>query len=231
MSRRPRVGVIGGTFDPIHIGHLAAARAASEAIDLDEVRFLPSRVPPHRRDGTAASGYHRFAMAALAVAGAPRWRVSDLELLRDGPSYTYDTLVALGETGLEPSQLFFVIGADAFAEIEAWSRYPAILDAAHFVVVERPGTDVDTLAARLPRLASRMTGPAGFEPGTSPRIVVLAADTPAVSSTQIRERLEARRPIDDLVPPPVAAYIDKHGLYTPHNEAGARVSGPGFSGR
>lgn len=225
MTVRPRVGVIGGTFDPIHLGHVAAAEAAASALNLAEIRFLPARVPPHRPEQPAASGYHRFAMVALAVADAAGWMASDAELLRDGPSYTYDTLVAMRAAGLEASQLFFITGADAFAEIATWSRYPDVLDAAHFVVVERPGTDVGALEARLPQLAARMTGPAGLGAGVSPRIIVLEAATPDVSSTEIRRRRQAGYPIGDMVPARVAAYIDKHALYGPQNETGARFPG------
>jgi nicotinate-nucleotide adenylyltransferase len=213
MTDRPRVGVIGGTFDPIHLGHLAAAEAAVRALDLAEVRFLPSRLPPHRVEGPAASGYHRFAMVALAIADAHGWRADDAELLRDGPSYTYDTLIALHADGLTPSQIFFITGADAFAEIATWSRYPRLLDAAHFVVVARPGSDVVSLQRRLPSLASRMIGPSALASAMSPRIILLESATPNVSSTEIRERVAAGRPIQGLVPPRVAAHTERHDLY------------------
>lgn len=220
MNDRPRVGVIGGTFDPIHVGHLAAADRAARALDLAEVRFLPSRIPPHRTEGPAASGYHRFAMVALAVADQKAWRASDAELLRDGPSYTYDTLVTMHAEGLEPSQIFFITGADAFAEIATWSRYPTVLDAAHFVVVSRPGADVSSLETRLPSLAPRMIRSADVPFGTTPRIVLLEAATPDVSSTEIRQRANAGLPIDDLVPARVAAHIERHGLYGTEKKPG-----------
>ena len=163
MNSRPRVGLIGGTFDPIHVGHLSAAQAAGRALDLDLVRFIPSARPPHRPDSPQASEYHRLEMTRLAVADAAaaaspaRWEVSDQELRRDGPSFTIDTLGALQREGLSPLQLFFIIGADAFAEIASWHRYPAVLDAAHFAVVTRPGTTLDQLRNRLPALRDRMT--------------------------------------------------------------------------
>lgn len=213
MTARPRVGVIGGMFDPIHLGHLAAAQAAAAALDLADVRFVPARIPPHRREGPDASGYHRFAMAALAVADVARWRVSDIELERDGPSYTYDTLLAMHAEGLVASQIFFITGADAFGDIATWSRYPDVLDAAHFVVVGRPGADVRGLDARLPALASRMSLPAELGADRSPRIVLLEAATPDVSSTDIRRRRQAGLPIGGLVPARVAEHIDRHGLY------------------
>src|SRR5688572_4630014 len=149
-----RFGLLGGTFDPIHNGHLAAARAAEQAVALDVVRFIPSARPPHRADSPKASEYHRLEMIRLALAssaGHAHWEVSDLELRRHGPSYTYDTLTALQDEGLTPLQIFFIIGADAFAEIATWHRYPAVLDAAHFAVVTRPGISLESLRARLPR--------------------------------------------------------------------------------
>lgn len=213
MSRRPRVGLLGGTFDPIHAGHLAAARAAGAALDLDAVRFIPSSRPPHRTDSPRASGYHRAEMIRLAAAETPGWEVSELELAREGPSYTYDTLAALARQGLTPLQLFFIIGADAFAEVATWSRYPAVLDLAHFVVSARPGSALASLPARLPDLAPRMVAASAVDAADSTRIVLLEARTPAVSSTDIRRRVAAGESIEGLVPPAVAAYIDRNLLY------------------
>lgn len=213
MTDRPRVGLIGGTFDPIHIGHLAAADEASRALALREVRFLPSRIPPHRAEAPGASRYHRFAMVALALVDRAPWEVSDAELFRDGPSYTYDTLLAAHTEGWSPSQIFFITGADAFAEIATWSRYPAVLDAAHFVVVARQGTAIGSLAARLPSLASRVIRPHDTGSLSSPRVILLETETPDVSSTEIRRRASAGLPIRDMVPAGVAAHIERHRLY------------------
>jgi nicotinate-nucleotide adenylyltransferase len=218
MTARPRVGLLGGTFDPIHVGHLAAADAAQRALDLDVVRFIPAARPPHRPDIPSASGYHRLEMIRLAIAdrgdaGPSQWDVSDLELRRSGPSYSFDTLDALHREGLIPLQIFFVTGADAFAEIATWHRYPDVLDAAHFAVVTRPGTTLDGLRQRLPALASRMTSPADVAHASTPRIVLVEADTPDVSSTDIRRRASRGEAIDTLVPVSVAAYIKQNSLY------------------
>ena len=212
MTAARRVGVIGGTFDPIHVGHLAAARAAQQALTLDSVTFVPSSQPPHRPDKPRASGYHREQMARLAVAGVASWSVSDIELARHGASYTFDTLTTLTEAGGGTSDLFFILGADAFAEIATWSRYPAVLDLAHFVVIARSGTSLDSLRSRLPGLASRMSGPA-VSASRSKAIVLLEAATPDVSSTDIRHRAAAGQPLTGLVPPPVEQYIAAHHLY------------------
>ena len=144
-----RLGVLGGTFDPIHYGHLDAAAAARDALALDEVLFVPAHDQPLRPSGPLASGFHRFAMAALATNGYGAYRVSEIELVREGTSYTIDTLNQLHAGGWSPSQLFFILGADAFAEIAHWRGYPGILDAATFAVVARPGTTLDRKSTRL----------------------------------------------------------------------------------
>ncbi len=157
MNAAARIGILGGTLDPIHLGHIDTARAARAALSLDHVIVLPSRVPPHRSHQPVASAYHRFAMAAIAVNGIEGLSVSDMELCAPGPSYTADTLHRYRQaSGLPTSQIFFITGADAFAEIEMWHRYPEVLTLAHFVVVSRPGFPVSSLPARLPELAPRM---------------------------------------------------------------------------
>jgi nicotinate-nucleotide adenylyltransferase len=213
MSVRPTVGLLGGTFDPIHVGHLAAARTAQDAFGLDQIRFIPSAKPPHRPDSPRASGYHRIEMVRLAVADAPGWDASDLELFREGLSYTYDTLATIGGEGLSPLQIFFITGADAFADITTWHRYPDVLDRAHFVVVARAGTTLDGLRTRLPDLVPRMIAADSFTLADTPRIILLNANTPDVSATEIRRRVAAGESVEGLVPDAVAAYIDRNSLY------------------
>ncbi|MGH9386840.1 MAG: nicotinate-nucleotide adenylyltransferase [Vicinamibacterales bacterium] len=213
MRREGRVGVIGGTFDPIHCGHVAVAREAQRALGLDHVTLIPSRQPPHRPDVPRASGHHRRAMAALAAIDHPTWRVSTTELERPGPSYAFDTLTEVAREGHEPSQIFFLLGTDAFAEIATWSRYPAVLDLAHFAVISRPGTPLSSLRQRLPDLASRMIAPGDLAAAATPRVILLELTTPDVSSTDIRARVQSGRPIEGLVPDTVASYIDAQHLY------------------
>lgn len=210
-----RLGVLGGTFDPVHLGHLAVARVATAALGLGGVRFVPSHVPPHR-SGPHASATDRMAMTTLAVDGTPGWSVSDLEIRRAGPSYSYDTLVALAAAEQFAAwQICFLIGTDAFAEIATWSRYPAVLDLAHFVVVARPGFGLATLRARVPALADRMTTPEALPRGATAttRIVLLEAMTPDVSSTAIRAAAARGESLEGLVSAPVAQYIRQHALY------------------
>jgi nicotinate-nucleotide adenylyltransferase len=222
MSADTRVGLLGGTFDPIHLGHLETASAARRAVQLDCVYVLPSNVPPHRSQQPAASSHHRFAMTALAVNGIDGLRASDIELTVPGPSYTADTLTRFSRaTGLTVPQIFFITGADAFAEIETWYRYPDVLDLANFIVVSRLGFPVETLRDRLPALVSRMIGP-NLEPATARRqspgagnhaIFLVNATTPDVSSSDIRQRLMTRRSVTGLVPATVERHIAQHGLY------------------
>ncbi|MGE0812247.1 MAG: nicotinate-nucleotide adenylyltransferase [Vicinamibacterales bacterium] len=206
------VGVLGGTFDPVHVGHVAVGVEAQRALGLDEIRFVPSSVPPHR-SGPRVSGYHRFTMAALVALGRETWTVSDAELRRDGPSFSYDTLAGLAAEGLAPTQIFFLIGADAFAEIATWHRYPAVLDLAHFVVVARPGTALAALRDRVPDLAPRLVDPGAAGGRGTTGIVLVDAATPGVSSTDIRERAARGEPLAGLVTEPVERYIRRHGLY------------------
>lgn len=215
MTPATRIGILGGTFDPVHLGHVETALAAKRALALERVLVLPSGTPPHRHQQPFASASHRFAMTAMAITGIPGVQVSDLEIRDAGPSYTFDTLSRLHDVGLDPLQIFFITGADAFAEIETWSRYPRVLDLAHFAVVSRPRHRATSLRASLPSLAARMTDVAGAPPTPDqPTVFLIDAPTPDVSSTDVRRRLAEGRSIAGLVPPLVATYITQHALYT-----------------
>ena len=214
---RRRIGILGGTFDPVHLGHIDLASAAQAALGLTEIMLIPSNVPPHRPAPTA-SGFHRFAMVALAVAGRPGWRVSDLELREPSRSYTSTTLRRLHGDGYRPEELFFLIGADAFSDIASWHEFPAILDDAHFGVVSRPGTSTAHLTETLPLLRSRTrrvtdTRHEADRGGTW--IFLIDAPTADVSATAVRQHLGLGQPIDALVPPTVREHIEQHDLYRP----------------
>jgi nicotinate-nucleotide adenylyltransferase len=214
MTTGPRVGILGGTLDPMHLGHLETALAVRGALDLDRVIVMPSHLPPHRPQRPSASTYHRFAMAALTVNGHERLLVSDDELCASGLSYTADTLERLRARGLDRSQIFFIVGGDAFAEIDTWHRYPAVLDLAHFVVVSRPGFPVSRLPAQMPHLAERLI-PAALAPAfaSQPRVFTVDARTPDVSSTEVRRRARAGESLKGLVARVVEGHILQHGLY------------------
>lgn len=224
MTGAKRIGVLGGTFDPIHEGHLAAAELAGQALGLDQVLIVPARVPPHRTTRPTASATHRFAMVALAAEGHDGLVASELELHSTQPSYTAVTLRRLGDLGYAPLQLFFITGADAFAEIANWHGYPAVLDQAHFVVVARPGYSIDELRTRFPEFESHICdlGNSGVSGSGSasmqwerPMILFLRATTPDVSSREIRRRFAAGEPAAELISPEVESYIRQHRLYGP----------------
>lgn len=230
MTPRLRVGLLGGTLDPIHCGHIETARAARNALSLDKVHVLPSNVPPHRTAQRTVSGYHRFAMTALAVNGIDGLLANDLELTTPGRSFTSDTLVRFSQSAdLEASQIFFITGADAFAEIATWHRYPEVLDLANFIVVSRPGFPSEGLRDRLPELGARMQTVSALPPAASSqrpeaktRIFLVDAPTPDVSSTDIRTRLAEGRSIQGLVPDTVERHIAQHRLYSPASSLSGR---------
>jgi nicotinate-nucleotide adenylyltransferase len=211
------LGVLGGTFDPIHNGHVAAARAAQESLQLDDIVLIPSHIPPHRAQPAGATSEQRLAMAQLAAGEHSGWSASRREIERAGRSYTYDTLLELGRP---PSEIFFILGADAFAEIATWSRYPAVLDLANFVVVSRPGITLDSLRARVPSAFRRHPpcSPSGFRDlgSEEPRVILVDAHTPDISATDIRRRVRAGDSIHGLVPASVEYYISHHRLYRGH---------------
>lgn len=213
MIAGARIGVLGGTLDPVHLGHLDAAIAAQQALGLDRVLLIPSHVPPHRTQ-PIASAYHRFAMAALAVNGVERLAVSDEELCSPGPSYTAETLARLHRRGLAASQIYFITGADAFAEIETWRRYPQVLDLARFVVISRPGFPATAMPGRVAALAGRMgTPPQARQADGETSIFLVDARTRDISSTDIRRRLARGERVSGFVPAGVEAHILQHGLY------------------
>jgi nicotinate-nucleotide adenylyltransferase len=190
-----RRGVLGGTFDPIHLGHLRAAENAREALSLDEVLFVPSGNPPHR-GLPLSSGLDRFAMVALATALHPAWTASDLELSREGPSYTADTLAALQER--RPTDaLFLIVGSDTFPEMPTWKDPGRIFALCTVAVAERPGARAEAPAPSDPRARTEHVEGPGL----------------AISATEIRRRVREGRSVRYLVPDGVADYIVKRGLY------------------
>lgn len=210
-----RLGVMGGTFDPIHMGHLDVARASADALHLEQVRLLPSNIPPHRRE-PATSPLHRFAMTAMAAQSDARFVADDAELRREGPSYAVETLRDLHRQGWKPSQLFFVTGADAFAEIATWKDYPALLDLAHFVVCSRPGRPAPVVRGLLPALQDRMVAAHDFTGDEGPRVILLDEATADVSSSAVRDALaggDTDLALRGLLPPMVFDHIRRHGLY------------------
>ncbi len=197
-DRARRVGVMGGTFDPIHHGHLVAASEVAHRFELDEVVFVPTGQPWQKLDRTVSPAEDRYLMTVVATAADPRFRVSRVDVDRLGPTYTVDTLRDLGAEYLEQGvtvELFFITGADALAALLEWRDSEALFDLAHFIGVTRPGHD---LAAT------------GLPDGSTTLVEVPAL---AISSTECRDRVRAGAPIRYLVPEGVEAYVAKRGLY------------------
>jgi nicotinate-nucleotide adenylyltransferase len=194
-----RLGILGGTFDPIHLGHLAAARAAIECAHLDRVLLIPAGQPPHRR-GTAANPDQRLEMSRLAIDEDRELEVSDIEVRRGGVSYTADTLEELN--AMHPrDELFLVLGWDAAKQFATWHMPEEVRKLATVVVVTRPGSNSPDAAA-LKR--------AGLDPAT---VIVCARPTPDISGSALRRAIAARQPVGDWLPAAVEGYIAKHGLY------------------
>ena len=199
------IGVLGGTFDPIHLGHLAIGEEVREALGLEVVLFVPTRAPVHKPGRPVSLPEDRVAMVAAAIAGNPRFALSRLEVDRDGPSYAVDTLEALAagarSVGREP-ELTFILSAEAYAGLPSWHRPDRVLELCRMAVVPRPGAPVADPAAM-----------GRTVPGAETRTLVLDGPLLAVSGSVIRARVAAGRSIRYLVPDAVAAYIGDHGLY------------------
>ena len=197
-----RLGIFGGTFDPIHNGHLIIAEAAGESLALDQVLFIPAGSPRLKDREVSTPACHRLRMVQLATGACRLFACSDMEIRRAGPTYTADTLDHLdGERA--DCALFLIAGVDALRKFHEWGRPQDILESATIAGVPRPGCE---------RL-----DPTPFEkvaPGSANRIVTLPGPVTAASSTEIRERAREGLPIDHLVPEPVARYIRDNGLYT-----------------
>jgi nicotinate-nucleotide adenylyltransferase len=194
-ARPRRIGVLGGTFDPPHIGHLIVASEALWQLDLDVVRLVPARTPPHKPAGEQTEPDRRAAWLEAAIAGTPGLEVSRIELDREGPSYTADTLEAMAAA--EPgAALWFVLGADQLAGLPGWRDPERIIAAARLAVVPRAGHDVRALAERI-------------APG---RADVLDVPEIGVSSSMVRERIAAGLPVRFLVPPEVEKSLRREGL-------------------
>ena len=206
----PTVGVFGGSFNPIHFGHLLLADEICEALPLDRVLFVPAAVPPHKPAAELASAEHRYRMTALAVQEHPRFAVSDIELRRDGPSYTVDTLRALENEGT----LRLLIGSDTFLDLLSWREPRKVVRLARPVVVPRTCSDFDPDGPAAQKVLHELGLP-GFGIPDGP-VLYRAASLP-ISGSDLRLRAREGRSLAYRMPEPVAAYIREHGLYRPES--------------
>ncbi len=210
-------GLFGGTFDPIHTGHLRCAQEICEDLNLDRIIFIPASQPPHKREKDITPFHHREKMISLAVAGNPSFSISDIENRRVGKSYSVETIRHfLADPTVKP-ELYFIMGQDAFHNIETWKDWDQLLLLCNFVVMTRPGYTVKDLDGILPKdfsgrfqyesVSDRFKGPTGFH------IYFREVTLLAISSTDIRERAKRGQSVRYLVPDAISHYISKHLLY------------------
>lgn len=208
----PRVGVFGGSFNPIHFGHLLVADEVCETLALDRVVFVPAGVPPHKPPAELASAADRFAMTALATREHPRFEVCDVEMERPGPSYTVDTLRALSDRG----ELFLMLGSETFLDLLSWRQPHRVAALARLVVIPRSRHAFDAEAPAAQKVLQAL-GLTGFVAGATPvppggPILVEAASLP-ISGSDLRRRAREGRSLAYRMPHSVVAYIREHGLY------------------
>lgn len=198
---KKRVGIFGGTFDPIHMGHLIVAETIMDEFHLDKVVFIPAAVPPHKLDKQISPAKHRYMMTMLATCSNPRFQVSDMEMHRQGPSYSRDTLAQLIEEHGSDTEFYFIVGADSVENLHTWNRIDELLTMCHFIGASRPGCmpDMEKIAQRFGPLAEK----------------IHCLETPEleISSTEIRHRVGQKRTIRYIVPETVEQYIYKEKLY------------------
>ena len=199
-----KIGIMGGTFDPIHLGHLATAEAVREIFSLDEILFIPAARPPHKLAKKVTEEKHRLAMTLLATHSNKFFKVSDMELKRTGLSYTLDTMEELHKIFGSTTELFFIIGADSLADLSKWHEAKKLVENCHFIATTRQGVEIDFSAVK------NFFGAAAIEH-------IHRVTTPGleISSTDIREKVKLGRSIKYLVPEAVEEYILREELYLP----------------
>jgi nicotinate-nucleotide adenylyltransferase len=198
-----RIGVYGGSFDPVHFGHLVPVEEARRNLALDQILFMPAFQPPHKPSGTSAPSHHRFAMLALAFEAYPAFRLSDFEVARGGTTYTIETLRHLRAARAD-AEFLLVLGSDSLAGITTWRSWQELLGEFHVAVVEREGYPRDVLARELPPTISGLFGETIFFAGNTPV---------TISSTWLRRAIPAGEDLSGSLPASVGAYLRKHGLY------------------
>jgi len=214
-----RVGILGGTFDPVHLGHLRLAEEVGEELELERVYLVPAALPPHKEIRPITPFLQRLAMARLASGESPLLEVHDLEGRREGFSYSIETLRQFHRLFGPGLELFFILGMDAFLEIETWKEYRSLFDYAHFAVIQRPGYPSRRLEPFLDSLSLgfKRTGEEGlFLAPSGRKLLYLEATVMAISSTEIREKVSKGKSIRFLVPEGVRTYIIDNRLYVSH---------------
>ena len=214
-GKRRRIGLFGGTFNPIHLGHLRGAEEIWEAFRLEEIIFIPSSIPPHKVTEKVIEAKHRLEMVRLATATNPHFSTSDLELSRHGKSYSIDTIHFFRDSLQEAP--FFILGGDAFVEIETWKEFENLFTLCHFIVMVRPGSQKNNSSSSLPKA---LIPNFRYDPGerawvhlSGHELYFREISFLDISSTKVRELIEKGESVRYLVPAEVEAYLQKHGLY------------------
>jgi len=211
-----RIGILGGSFDPIHLGHLRCAEEVREAFALDVVAFVPANRPPHKPDRRLADGRQRLAMAAVAVAGNPAFYASRLEIDRGGISYSIDTLETMAASERD-AELYFIVGVDAFGEIQTWKDAARLFGLASVVVTNRPphatGSSIEHLPVAAQQAFCYDPGTLSYRHRSGTRLYFHSITALDISATALRERVRRGESIRYLVPPEVEQYIRERGLY------------------
>lgn len=220
-----KIGLFGGTFNPIHLGHLTVAREVKEAFDLDKIWLIPAAIPPHKQMKHIVEALDRLEMIRIAIAGDPDFSVSDVELKRSGPSYTIDTVDYFKTILPKETQLFFIVGMDAFLDIEIWKSFRELFQVIPFIVISRPGTSVSGNPEKKEKtihdlLVEKISNGYRFEsarnvflhPDKQP-VYLLEVSPVEISSTMVRRNRRQGRSIASLVPEKVKNYIESKGLY------------------
>ena len=203
-----RIGVIGGTFDPIHYGHLAAAEEARVRVNLEKVLFAVAGLPPHKLDEEVTPVEHRLAMVQLGIFSNPDFELSRVDVDRSGPSYTVDTISILQEQWGQGTEMFFILGLDSLVEVPTWHEPERLIQLCHLVAVARPGFEVD-----MRQLEDSV-------PGISSRVEIIGMPEVDISSSDLQRRVREGLPIRYQVPEEVERYIREHRLYQQSAESG-----------
>jgi nicotinate-nucleotide adenylyltransferase len=207
-----KIGLFGGTFNPIHLGHLRGAEEIREAFELREVIFVPAALPPHKMTEEIIGAHHRLEMVKRATRKNPRFSTSDVELKRTGKSYSIDTIRYFREKSKD--SLYFILGRDAFVEIETWKDFQNLFSLCNFIVMARPGLiHASPLPGVLAQAFRYDQGASGWVHGSGNMILFKEINFLDISSTKVRDLVEKGGSIKYLVPPEVETYIEKHGLY------------------
>jgi nicotinate-nucleotide adenylyltransferase len=211
------VGILGGTFNPIHYGHLRMAQELADGLGMDEVKFIPSANPPHK-DSVTVSAEHRAAMVDIAIADNPLFTLDRQELEREGASYTIDTLISLRKSLGKETALCLMMGSDAFVNLNTWHRWSELLDYAHIILVQRPdqGKPQETVSDALQALLHDhyVEDVSALSKENAGLINMQAISANDISSTQIRELLKHQQSVRYLLPNEIINYIEQHQLYT-----------------